>query len=266
MAGKLGSESVYANGVEEIVEEMRATFLEEAADQMRALEMLLSDVRHGVKPLEELVREVRRIALTLRSQSGTLDVKSVTALAHRMEDYFAEVKYLPPRVLDDVQRFIEIALDLVEGVGKARETDPAHLVRKLPAKVGFDIGDIQVRNIEILLVMLHGTATHFVERELQQCGYRTILATSTVEALPMILRTKPDMVIISAVMPELSGIDLAIGLASMPGTRNIPTALITSLPPDDEYLKLVPRKVPVIRKGSSFGDDLAQALDQLFLI
>jgi hypothetical protein len=52
----------------------------------------------------------------------------------------------------------------------------------------------------------------------------------------------------------------------MPGTRNIPTALITSLPPEDEYLKLVPKKVPIIRKGPSFGDDLAQALAELFLI
>lgn len=265
MAGKLGSESVYANGVEEIVSEMRATFLEEAADQLRALEMLLTDVRHERRTLEDLVREVRRIALSFRSQAGTLDVRSVMALSHRMEDYFGETRHLPPRVLDDVQRFIEIALDLVES-GQAKDMDPAMLVRKLPAKIGFDIGDIQVRNVEILLVMLHGTATHFVERELQQCGYRTILATSTVEAVPLILRTKPDMVIISAVMPELSGIDLAIGLASMPGTRNIPTALITSLPEDDEYLKLVPKKVPVIRKGPSFGDDLAQALDQLFLI
>ncbi|MBF0267862.1 MAG: Hpt domain-containing protein [Alphaproteobacteria bacterium] len=265
MAGKVGSEGVYANGVEEIVAEMRATFLEEAADQLRSLEMLLSEVRQGRKPVDELVREVRRIAITFKSQGGTLDVKAVIALAHRMEDYFAETKYMPPRALDDVQRFIEIALDLMEG-GKAKEADPAMLVRKLPAKIGFDIGDIQVRNVEIMLVMLHGTATHYVERELQQCGYRTVLATNTLEALSMILHTKPDMVLISAVMPELSGIDLAIGLANMPSTRNIPTALITSLPPEDEYLKLVPKKVPVIRKGPSFGDDLAQALDQLFLI
>jgi CheY-like chemotaxis protein/HPt (histidine-containing phosphotransfer) domain-containing protein len=265
MAGKLGSESVYANGVEEIVAEMRETFLEESADQLRSLEMLLADVRSGRKPIEDLVRETRRVALTLKSQSGTLDVKAVAALGHRMEDYFAEVRHLPPRVLDDVQRFIEIGLDLAEG-GKAQETDAAQFVRKLPAKIGFDIGDIQVRNVEILLVMLHGTATHYVERELQQCGYRTILSTSTVEAIPMILHTKPDMVIISAIMPELSGIDLAIGLANMPGTRNIPTALITSLPPEDEYLKLVPKKVPIIRKGPSFGDDLAQALAELFLI
>ena len=101
---------------------------------------------------------------------------------------------------------------------------------------------------------------------MQQCGYRITNVTTTFEALPLIIRTKPDMVIISAIMPELSGIDLAVALASMPATRNIPTALITSLDPDDDYLKLLPQAVPVIKKGPSFGDDLAEALSHLFII
>jgi CheY-like chemotaxis protein len=74
------------------------------------------------------------------------------------------------------------------------------------------------------------------------------------------------MVIISAVMPDLSGIDLAIALAAMPATRNVSTALITSLDDDDEYLRLLPGSVPVIHKGASFGDDIAEALSRLFLI
>ena len=67
-------------------------------------------------------------------------------------------------------------------------------------------------------------------------------------------------------MPELSGIDLAVALSAMPATRNIPCALITSLDPEDEYLKFLPGRVPVIHKGPSFGDDLADALSALFLI
>ncbi|MCH8835401.1 MAG: hypothetical protein IH925_05600, partial [Proteobacteria bacterium] len=98
------------------------------------------------------------------------------------------------------------------------------------------------------------------------CGYRITTVTSTFEALPLIVRTKPDMVIISAVMPNLSGIDLAIALAAMPATRNVPMALITSLDADDEYLKLLPDSVPVIHKSPAFGDDLAEALSRLFMI
>ena len=82
----------------------------------------------------------------------------------------------------------------------------------------------------------------------------------------MILRTKPDLVVVSAVMPDLGGIDLAIGLAAMPETRNVSIAVLTSLDKDNELLQLLPKKVPIIRKGASFGDDLANALDMLFLL
>jgi CheY-like chemotaxis protein len=259
------ADGIYASGVEEIVDEMRRTLFEEGADLLRGLELLLTDVSNGRRPIEDLVREARRAALVIRSQTGALDLRLIGAVTHRMEDYFAEAKYLPPRIPDDVQAFIDILGAIFEGTTPL-DADPSEIVRKLPAKLSLKPGDIQVRNVEIMLVMLHGTAAHYVERELQQCGYRTTLVTSTLEALTLILRTKPDMVIISAVMPELSGIDLAIGLANMPGTRNIPAALITSLELDDEYVKLVPKKVPVIRKGADFGDDLAQALDQLFII
>ena len=114
--------------------------------------------------------------------------------------------------------------------------------------------------------MLHGAQTHFVEREMQQCGYRVSIVTSTIAALEHAMRARPDMVVISAVMPGLSGIDLTVALSAMPETRNIAVALITSLEPDNEQLAFVPDRVPVIRKGADFGDDLAKALSYHFLL
>jgi CheY-like chemotaxis protein len=265
MAGPKTGEGVFSSGVEGIVDEMRQNFREEGLDQLKTLAMRLGEARHARFSLEELAHEFLRVSLLLRSQSGALELNLVGQVAHRMEDFLAEAKTFPPRLLDDVEKFIEIMGDILEE-RIAPDTEASDIVRRLPPKIGFNVGDLQVRNVEILLVMLHGAAAHFVERELQQCGYRTHRVASTIEALPTILRTKPDLVIISAVMPELSGIDLAIGLATMPGTRNIPTALLTSLPAEDDYLKLVPAKVPIIRKGQEFGDDLARALDQLFII
>jgi len=265
MAGPKTGDGVFASGVEDIVDEMRHNFREEGLDQLKALQMRLGEARHARLPIDELVHEFLRVALGLRAQSGALELKLVGQVAHRMEDFLSEAKTYPPRLFDDIEKYVEIMGDILEE-RIAPDTEASEIVRRLPAKIGFNIGDLQVRNVEILLVMLHGAAAHFVERELQQCGYRTHRVASTIEALPTILRTKPDLVIISAVMPELSGIDLAIGLATMPGTRNIPTALLTSLPAEDDYLKLVPAKVPIIRKGADFGDDLARALDQLFII
>lgn len=251
--------------VDEIVAEMRRGFLDEAAEVLRRLELMVEDARHGRVTAAEMIHEVRRGAMRLRGEAANLGLGLVGAVAARLEDYPAGVKHLPPRAFDDLEAFIETLLDIVEG-RIPLDGEAARLVRKLPPKAGFSVGDIEVRDVEVLLVMPYGAAAHFVERELQQCGYRTHTVANTFDAVAVVARTKPDLVIVGAVMPELSGIDLVIGLHAMPATRNTPTALITSLPPDDDYLKLVPKDVPIIHKGPQFGDDLAEALDRLFLI
>lgn len=258
---------VYARGVEEIALSMRREFLDEVLENLRGLNLGFAAVRQGKKPLAEAIEEARRFSLPLRGQAGNFGVHLIGAVALRMEDFLANVKDTPPSIIGGLQVFVDTIEDIAEG-RTPFDADAAAIVRKLPAKVKFGPDDItiEVRNVEVLLVMLHGAATRFVEREMQQCGYRVSTVTTVFEALPLIVRTKPDLVIISAIMPELDGIDLAIALAAMPSTRNIPTALITSLNADDDHLKLLPDSIPVIHKGDSFGDDLANTLSRLFLI
>ena len=97
-------------------------------------------------------------------------------------------------------------------------------------------------------------------------GYRATAIPDTLKALAYATRAKPDMMIVSAVMPQLSGIDLALALAAIPATRNIPLAVITSLDANDAQLKGLPPSVALIRKTSAFGDDLTKALQQGFLL
>lgn len=258
---------VYAQGVDEIAIDLRNEFFEDLSQSLSDLTLLIVSVRSNEAKNDDIIDAVRRFCLPLRGQAANFGARIIGTIAARMEDYLANVKNLPATFLDDLQAFIDTLEDIVEG-NIPLSTDASELVRKLPAKVKFQADDItiEVRNIEVLLVMLHGTATRFVEREMQECGYRVATITNTFEAIPTIIHTKPNMVIISAMMPELEGIDLAVALSAMPATRNIPTALITSLDADDDHLKLIPQSVPIINKGPSFGDDLADAMESLFII
>ena len=128
------------------------------------------------------------------------------------------------------------------------------------------VDDNETLDVEVLLVMAHNAGTGIVEREMQACGYRTTVVASPFEAFESVIRTRPDMVIVSAVLPGLSGIDLATALATMPDTRNTPVAVLTSLDDDNADLNLLPKSVPVIHKGESFGDDLAKAMSHHFLL
>lgn len=250
----------------EVVDELRQEFVDEAVETLQSLDVLLDSGRHGHAEEAEVVDGFRRAAVRLRGPAGNFGLRALAAVCHRLDDYLTHAPAaLPPRVWDDLQGYLDLMLSLAEGRDGA-EIEAAALVRALPARLGFELGDIQVRSVEVLLVMPHGAQTRYVERELQQCGYRVSLLEDTIEAFAHVVESKPDLIVLSALMPHLDGIDLAIGLAAMPSTRNTPIAVITSLDPDDERLALLPKKIPVVHKGATFGDDLFAALNSLFLI
>jgi len=256
----------HGKGVQEVVEQLRQEFVSELTETLQSLDMALDSARNGHRSLQQVINDCRRAAVLFRGQAANFAMHRLATVAHRLEEYLANApEVAPPRMWDDLQGYFDLMGRLAEGKA-ASDADPASLVRGLPAKLGFDLGDIEVRNVEVLLVMPPGAQTRFVERELQQCGYRVSMVADSLNAFGMVVQTKPDLVIISAVMPELEGIDLAMALSAMPSTRNIPLAVITSLDKDDVALQLLPKRVPVLFKGASFADDLFKALDNLFLI
>jgi CheY-like chemotaxis protein/HPt (histidine-containing phosphotransfer) domain-containing protein len=255
-----------AKGYRDLSDEMRQEFLDEAVELLQGLDVLLDSSRNGRSSGADVVAEFRRVALRLKGQAANFGLRPLATVAIRLDDYLLQApKDLPPRVWDDLQKFQDVLLALAEG-RVATDTATAVLVRQLPVRLGFDVRDVEIRDIEVMLVMPPGAQTRFVEREMQQCGYRVSVVPDTIDAFSLAVQTKPDLIVVSAMMPHLDGIDLAIGLVSMPATRNIPIAVITSLDQGDDRLALLPAKVPVLHKGPSFGDDLFKALDNLFLI
>jgi CheY-like chemotaxis protein len=250
----------------EYVDELKREFIDEVVETLQSLDVDLDSVRHGRGDEAALVDGLRRLAVQTRGQANNYGLRPLSMVANRLHDYLADAPTpLPPRAPEDLQAFIDMML--LHAQGHAPDNcDLRGMVRVLPPKLGFNLGEIQVRDIEVMLVMPPGIQTRFVERELQQCGYRVSVVSDTIDAFAHVIQAQPDMIIVSAIMPHLDGIDLAIALVSMPATRNIPIAVITALDDDDERLQLLPRKVPVLHKGPSFGDDLFKALDNLFLI
>lgn len=250
---------------QEVVEQLKLEFIDELTETLQDLDVEMDATRNGRNDFHALIDHCRRSAVQIRGQAANFAMHRLATIAHRLEEYLANTpEVAPPRLWDDLAGYFDLMTRLAQG--RAEDADPASMVRALPAKLGFDLGDIEIRNVEVLLVMPHGAQTRFVERELQQCGYRVSHMSDSLRAFAMVVETKPDLVIISAMMPDLEGIDLAMALSAMPSTRNIPLAVITSLDKDDDILKLLPKRIPVLFKGASFADDLFKALDNLFLI
>ena len=149
--------------------------------------------------------------------------------------------------------------------------DTAEFVRSLPvrkpqdvdlgsAKYNISAEDLAHLDIEIMFVEPKRSLARIVERELLNCGYRVINVRHAAEALSLAVQTKPDLVMASIELDELTGVDLACAFASMPSARGIPFAVLTSRSKDDPALGELPMSTVIIRKGGAFAEDMARAL------
>ena len=140
------------------------------------------------------------------------------------------------------------------------EEDVSQILRELR---GVDPDTYYIRLPVFRLGRIVDTATYGTLPITEVRRVATVL--NPIEALELILETKPDLVITAQVLPRMSGVDLACALAAMPATKGIPVALLTSLDPDHPDLRALPMNVGLIRRGKQFGDDLADVLQRFHI-
>lgn len=248
----------------DLLEELRTEAIDTVEDRLRNLTEAVQDFEAGIIQGSDALAAIRLEAHSLKSVAQSFEMKSLKVMCHRFEDYFFNMKELTPESCKDILFYADRMAECLEAFIQNREIDVSQMMRKLPNKGGFNVGDITVTDIEVMLVMEPGIATKIVTRELLECGYRMINVASTMDAIQLIPSMRPDAVIVSRVMPELTGIDLACALKAMPSTRDIPVALIATSQ-REKYTDL-PADVPVLRKGANFADDVADVFMALGIL
>lgn len=248
---------------QELLEELRTEAIDTAEDRLGNLHEVVQDFKKGIVKSSDALAVLRLEAHSLKSVAASFEMKALKVMCHRFEDYFFNVSELTDNICRDIQFFSDRMAECLDAFVRGIDVDVSSLMRKLPNKAGFDVADITVANIEVMLVMAPGIATKIVTRELLECGYRMVNVATTMDAFQLIPSMKPDAVIISRVMPELSGVDLACALKAMPATKHIPVALLATESGD---IKDLPKDVPVLRKGANFADDVAEVFVALDIL
>jgi CheY-like chemotaxis protein len=239
--------------------QVESEFLEEAQDIMNNLEILRENLRSNYN--EDDMLKFRKNVQLLGAQAHAADFGIVSLLAHRLEDYLQRIHSMAYPHSNDVRMFldkIEAALD--GSLSVAKQNASAELVRELPManKFEHEFGDLEKKNIEILVIVPDKAMGTIVEREMAACGYRVSFAKTSFKGFELAVRTRPDMILAAGEIDELSGIDLANAFATMPSVYGIPFALLTSRNWGHPSLKGLPPSSGLVRKGKEFGDDIAE--------
>lgn len=233
--------------------------VDEANDILNDFDLTLSKLRPGVDAAIDLRRLLGGLA-ALRVQIRFFDRPLIDITLHRLCDYLDDLSTPTETQIADLATYSSRLHDLLDG-GSTGD-DAAELARSLPARRPKEMENVAQMDIEIMLVEPNKTAAKLVSRELRACGYRVTTVQDSIDALTYAVRTKPDMIIASAVLDAISGIDLACALGAMSTTRKIPFAVLTSYDRGHKALAELPGTVAVLKKGAQFGDDLADALSR----
>ncbi|MEQ9609657.1 MAG: response regulator [Kiloniellaceae bacterium] len=246
---------------EEVDSQIEGEVIDEARDLVSNLELRVQQVKNGVLNPKEAAKLLAQDSANLRMKARAVNLTGFGPLTHRLDEYLSEIDTVDAQHADNLIAFADRISAVLDGE-KVTVDKVAEVLRELPHQSTFNVEDVTVMDKEVTLVLPQRSAAKVVGRELAACGYRVSNVLNPIEALELILETKPDLVITAQVMPRMSGVDLACALAAMPATKSIPVALLTSLDPDHADLRALPMNVGLIRRGAQFGDDLADVLQR----
>lgn len=246
---------------EEVDSQIEGEALDEARELVASLELRVQQVKTGVLDAKEAAKSLAMDSANLRLKARAVNLTGFGPLTHSLDEYLCDIEAVEERHINDLVAFADRISSLLDGETVSVEEVSA-VLRELPQQSAFNVEDVVVTDKSVTVIIPQRTAAKVVGRELAACGYRVSNVTNPIEALELILETKPDFVITAQIMPRLSGVDLACALSAMPATKSIPIALLTSLDPDHPDLKALPMNVGLIRRGAQFGDDLADVLQR----
>ena len=230
--------------LDDVLEKLREEFVVDAGDILDRLFSQLGDVERGADPApQETLKTLRREAHTFKGQGSSFDLPSISMIAHRLEGYLEGVI-------------------LEEGVDPGTEACSG-ILRGLPAKGASKADFMPSHDYEVLVIVPNSVLLHAIEQVLNSRGLRVVTLRTPTSAFETAVLCKPDLIIASAVMKGLSGIDLACAFSAMAPTRDIPFALLTSFDRDSSELRALPEECPTIRHDQDIDGQVSAVLDRL---
>jgi len=75
------------------------------------------------------------------------------------------------------------------------------------------------------------------EIKLEQAGYNVILAKDGAEAMDLLIKKKPDLILLDIILPMLDGFSVLERIKMSDDTKNIKVVLLTNLGTDEDVEK-----------------------------
>ena len=249
---------------EDMLQQLIQEFLDEAVDRISKVQVMLSNLRTDPSKFEAMGLDIRREVHGLKGMGTSLDFPSISLIAHRFEDYMSRLSEVDDQACTDLLRYADAIAEIVDKRKDPGTEKVTQIIQDLPVYTPFDPSSVTGRIARVLVVTRNRTISRALGRELAACGYLALNANDAIEAIRIIITSKPDLVLTSAVLDIIDGFDLIRALHGISTTRDQRVAVVTSYDRDHPELRGLPEGVGVVRLGASFSNDLGDTLADVF--
>ncbi|NQW10486.1 MAG: Hpt domain-containing protein [Alphaproteobacteria bacterium] len=245
---------------DDIIARLTREFLDDAVDRLSQVQLSLASIAAREGAYRTHLLDVSREVHNLKGTSGNFGFPTVSQIAHRFEDYLAVTAESETPPVAEWQRFADAMSRLIDGGKEPGEADRTAALSGLPVYFEFDLDSVHANPGNALVVTRARTMGHMLARELANCGFRTRTTSDPFEAMRIATTEAPDVMLTSAVLDVLTGVDLVRALRGMRASKGLPLAVVTSFDEGHAELDGIPGDVVVIRLGAHLEEDLGQVL------
>jgi len=260
------------DNADDIIARLKQDFIEDTIDRVDRIETTIDRVAGRMDDAPAGIAELRREAHTVKGLAGSFGFPLVGAIAHRLEDYIADMTEIDDLQAASLVDFTTWIREIVESGTNPAAEEEIRILRSLPSRSAGntaqdgkgDTTGAASHQQEVLIVTATAVQAHFLQRELRERGFRTIAARSAAEAFQTVVQSRPDAIISAAVLDGLSGTELIRALAAMKTMQGKPLGLLTSFDAGHPDLEGLPANVTVItNRGKETAGHLVKFIETL---
>ncbi len=260
---------IRVRSVEDVIASLIPKFIEDVRDTLCSLNEKLELLRRPETQAEaanELLRQVHGI----KGTAGTFGFSFIAVICHKLEDYVIRTPFFTRKETDEILIFFQAIENTLQHGSDPGDEEGFKIFRSLPCYVDLERFAVATKIVQALFIGPRDVQYLIIDKQLSNCGIRSTNVPRSLHGIEMAVRTRPDFVMVSNIIDNISGVEVANVLNSLLITRHIPIMLVISeidMREDGEKLRTtLPPRVRMIRKGAGFPDDFADALVALNIL
>lgn len=244
---------------EQMAEVLRHEFIDECTDKIETIGKHLEALFQEEGNPQDVLKEIRVLTNSIKGSSAMYGFPAIGIIVHRLEEYLSCDASLGRMEIKEVYEFFDQISALLEKDDQPEDEALAKIVRALPIRMNAEqiVGDRT--RVEVLLVMPKNIQQRLIAEEIRACGFHVTIASSIFQAVELAALTRPDLVLTSAVLDHLDGVQFAHMIRAMTVMKNTPLMFITSFADPEKQKEELPDDVIIVRKGNDFPGDFSDA-------